>query len=102
MGGAEAKNISATQVQRRFWYSRVLLWNSLHFVILSMSLVTQKSISMGCVQEQCREEAVARTGMMAAPPRRLHHTYPEPLVPAQYLRRTESLINICSVTEWTP
>lgn len=44
IGGAEAENILATNIQRCFWYSRGLLWNSLHLVILNMSLVTQKSI----------------------------------------------------------
>ena len=46
MGGAEAQNILAAKVQRQrcFWYPRVLLWNSIHFVILSLSLVTQPSI----------------------------------------------------------
>lgn len=49
MGGAKAKSILATKVQRQrhFWYPRVLLWNSVHSVILSMSLVMQKSIKTG-------------------------------------------------------
>lgn len=46
VGGTEAQNILAAKLQRqrRFWYPRVLLWNSVHFVILSLSLVTQQSI----------------------------------------------------------
>ena len=46
VGGAEAQNILAAKLQRQrhFWYPRVLIWNSAHFVILSLSLVTQQSI----------------------------------------------------------
>ena len=46
VGGTEAQNILAAKLQRqrRFWYPGVLLWNSVHFVILSLSLVTQQSI----------------------------------------------------------
>ena len=46
VGGPEAQNILAAKLQRQrhFWYPRVLIWNSAHFVILSLSLVTQQSI----------------------------------------------------------